>query len=177
MKNQIYDTLLNIFVSLACAFIVILTAWCLPRIIVKLPALPTFTTSLWEFSALQLFGFVPIIIGSLIILWCYRIFIFYGKGTPIHFKLPQKLVVKGLYRFVRNPQIIGYDLLWIGNSLIYQSFLLLIIAVIQHMVIFQALLVPFEEDMLESRFGESYKRYCEKVPRWIPRITPYKEIS
>ncbi len=177
MIRQICDTFFNILISFAGASVVVLTAWCIPRIILRLPALPSFPISWWHLSAIQYLGFVPITMGASIILWCYWYFIYFGKGTPAHFKLPKKLVIKGLYRFVRNPQLIGYDLLWIGNSIFYQSFLILYISVIQHIVFFELFLVPVEEQMLESRFGESYKHYCNHVPRWIPKLTPYEEIS
>jgi len=178
MKNQIADTFVNIFISLVGALIITFLSLCFPRKLIDLPALPVFTDNPFlegQFSYIQLLGFIPIILGALMILWCYWHFVFHGKGTPVHFKPPKRVVIKGLYRFVRNPMLIGFDLIWVGNSIFYQSLKLFLYTVIVHG--FFIFLVLIEEQMLESRFGDSYKRYCDNVPRWIPRLTPYRKNS
>jgi len=48
-------------------------------------------------------GFVPVIIGSVLLLWCMRDFYVAGKGTLAPWSPPRNLVVVGLYRFSRNP--------------------------------------------------------------------------
>lgn len=176
MKNQIFDTIINILTSLLGTIVVTLLVVCIPRLILRLNVFPELPPTFTHISIVRLLGFIPIIIGASIILWCYWQFVFYGKGTPAHFKLPKRFVIRGLYRFVRNPMMIGIDLIWFGEVIIYQSFTLLIWLIIGHIAIhhfFLAVLV--EEPMLKSKFGETYVEYCKNVPRWIPRLTPYKD--
>lgn len=175
MKNQIIDMLINILTTLLGMIVVALLSLCFPRLIIGLPAFPEFPLSLDQIPLIQLLGFIPVIIGALMMLWSYWQFVFYGKGTPAHFKLPNRLVIRGLYRFVRNPMLIGFNLIWIGEIIFYQSGIILVIAIIQHFLILHGfLVVNVEEPMLESRFGKTYVEYCNNVPRWLPRLTPYR---
>jgi protein-S-isoprenylcysteine O-methyltransferase Ste14 len=89
---------------------------------------------------------------------------------------PKKLVVSGLYRFVRNPMYIGAFLILAGEVLLFQSqdlfaYFLLMFAIINVHVL------AFEEPSLSNLFGETYQHYRTSVRRWIPRITPYRENS
>ena len=130
-------------------------------------------TLIFNLGAFRYSGIIPIAAGCIIYIWCSLSFVFYGRGTPIHSMPPKKLVVTGLYRFVRNPIYIGGFLILAGEVLLFQSKgLLFYFLAIFVWVIFS---VPvFEEPRLKKRFGESYKRYCKSVPRWIPRLTPYR---
>jgi protein-S-isoprenylcysteine O-methyltransferase Ste14 len=58
-------------------------------------------------GAPQVAGMIMVTIGTMIALWCVFTFVFIGKGTPAPFDPPRKLVVRGPYRFVRNPMYIG----------------------------------------------------------------------
>ncbi|HKO59995.1 MAG TPA: methyltransferase, partial [Pyrinomonadaceae bacterium] len=53
------------------------------------------------------FGLLPMFIGALIYFWCAWDFTFAGKGTPAPIDPPKELVVRGLYRYVRNPMYVG----------------------------------------------------------------------
>jgi len=130
--------------------------------------------NLFELGTIRYFGLVPIIVGSIIYFWCSLSFVFSGKGTPIYSMPPKELVVKGLYRLVRNPMYLAGVLILAGEVLLFQSkgifiYLLVIFGV------FNFFVVGREEARLEKRFGESYKQYCKSVGRWIPRLTPYRE--
>jgi len=37
-----------------------------------------------------------------------------------------------------------------------------------------AVVVIVEEPSLQQQFGEEYRTYCKNVPRWVPRVIPYK---
>ncbi len=93
-----------------------------------------------------------------------------GKGSPVPLKDTQTtiLVVKGPYKFCRNPMIFGYILVWIGLGFLFNSFFLLI----GFSIIMTSLLVIFvklwEENNLEERFGDSYREYKKKVSFLIP---------
>jgi protein-S-isoprenylcysteine O-methyltransferase Ste14 len=115
------------------------------------------------------FGFVLIIAGALIYLWCAWDFAFAGKGTPAPIDPPKELVVRGLYKHVRNPMYVGVLSLAFGQAIWFEAVRLIAYAGLVF-VLFSAFVVFYEEPALTRKFGDRYKRYCERVPRWIPRI-------
>lgn len=119
-------------------------------------------------------GWLPIIAGCIIHFWCSFSFVFSGQGTPITSMPPKKLVIKGLHRFVRNPIYIASLLILAGEVILFQS-TGVFIYLLGLFGVMHVLLVGWEEKRLEKRFGESYRRYRQAVPRWIPRLTPYRE--
>jgi protein-S-isoprenylcysteine O-methyltransferase Ste14 len=84
--------------------------------------------------------------------------------------VPQRLVVEGPYRYVRNPLYDGDFCLIVGTALLTQSWALMLLAAIYLAQL--ALQLPLEERELRERFGISYRRYCELVPRFVPRRRP-----
>src|SRR6476620_10186478 len=72
-------------------------------------------------GAPQVAGMIMVAIGPAIARWCVFAFVFIGKGTPAPFDPPRKLVVRGPYRFVRNPMYIGAALALAGAALFYES--------------------------------------------------------
>jgi protein-S-isoprenylcysteine O-methyltransferase Ste14 len=92
-----------------------------------------------------------------------------GQGAEEH-HIPQRLVVIGPYRYVRNPLYVTDMTLMLGAALLAQSWgLLLLLALYIAQLVMQ---LRLEERELRSRFGETYVRYCRLVPRFIPRLTP-----
>jgi protein-S-isoprenylcysteine O-methyltransferase Ste14 len=86
--------------------------------------------------------------------------------------VPQRLVVEGPYRYVRNP-LYDTDLcLIVGVALLTSSWVLMLLAVFY--VVQLALQLPLEERELGARFGIQYVRYCELVPRFVPRLRPVR---
>jgi protein-S-isoprenylcysteine O-methyltransferase Ste14 len=77
-------------------------------------------------------------------------------------------VVAGLYRYVRNPQYVGVFLVLIGEALLARAGILLAYAVLL-MIAYHLFVLFHEEPRLGRVFGESYARYRETVPRWVPR--------
>src|SRR6185369_1631971 len=63
-------------------------------------------------------GWILIAIGGLIAGWCVLVFPLRGLGTPAPWDPPRRLVVSGLYRFVRNPMYVGMGILMIGEALL-----------------------------------------------------------
>jgi protein-S-isoprenylcysteine O-methyltransferase Ste14 len=117
-----------------------------------------------------------IILISGLSLFSYTIYLFgtTGKGTLAPWSPTQKLVVKGPYRHCRNPMITGVLFILIGESLLFFSIAILLWAFI-FFIINTIYFIIKEEPDLHKRFGEEYKIYKQHVPRWLPRITPYKE--
>jgi protein-S-isoprenylcysteine O-methyltransferase Ste14 len=114
----------------------------------------------------------PALAGFLLGCWTMALFFFRGEGTAAPWDPPKRLVVRGPYRHVRNPMIVGV-LLMLGGMGIYLGSPL----VLGWMVLFfvgNAVYFPrMEEPGLRRRFGQDYAVYCENVPRWLPRLRPW----
>ena len=121
-------------------------------------------------------GVALIILGTSIILWGYLTFIFRGQGTPWYAAPPEKLIITGLYRFVRNPMLVGVILVLSGESILFESSVVVIYMIVG-VSSWHLMLVLFEEPQLRKRFGDSYLRYYKEVPRWIPRLKPYRDAG
>jgi protein-S-isoprenylcysteine O-methyltransferase Ste14 len=92
-----------------------------------------------------------------------------GAGAEEN-RVPQRLVVEGPYRHVRNPLYISDFALILGTALLANGTFLFLLAALY--VAQLALQLPLEERELHRRFGSRYGRYCELVPRFVPRIRP-----
>jgi protein-S-isoprenylcysteine O-methyltransferase Ste14 len=100
---------------------------------------------------------------------CALDFAFVGKGTPAPFDMPKFLVVRGLYNYTRNPMYISVLLVLLGESALFTSTTLLEYAAMVA-IFFHVFVLAQEEPTLRRKMGPAYERYCEEVPRWIPRI-------
>lgn len=126
-------------------------------------------------SLITLFlGVVFCIIGLYLLMTTISLFINIGKGTLAPWEPTQRLVVKGPYRFVRNPMICGVLFILLGEVLIFKSIYIFIWVMI-FFFINNAYFILVEEPGLRKRFGEEYIDYKQKVPRWIPRLTPWED--
>jgi len=76
------------------------------------------------------------------------------------------LVVKGPYQFTRNPIYIGFVLLYFGLAIILTSLWVLVL-LIPVLIVLQRGVVEREEIYLERQFGEAYRKYQARVPRWL----------
>src|SRR5881296_2138186 len=104
----------------------------------------------------QLGGLVIAAVGAALALWCILTFAFVGKGTPAPFDPPRRLVVRGPYRYVRNPMYIGAGLALAGAALFYGSWPLLAYVGL-FLIATQAFVVWYEEPTLMRLFGEQYQ--------------------
>jgi len=120
-------------------------------------------------SGFRFVGLIPLVLGVAIYIWCACEFTFTGKGTPAPFDPPKELVIKGPYQYVRNPMYVFMALALTGEAIFFGAPVLVLFAAIAVAVLHGWILV-YEEPSLRRRFGESYKRYCERVRRWTPRL-------
>ena len=105
--------------------------------------------------------------GAAVLLRCIWEFMVTGRGTLAPVDPPTQLVVRGLYRYVRNPMYLGAFTMLLGEAALFKSLALLEYAVAWFIII--NLIVLFrEEPVLRRRFGESYDRYVRSVHRWLP---------
>jgi len=128
------------------------------------------TTSQFDFGYLRFLAFPFWFLGALIIIQCSIEIIRRGRGTPAHFDPPRELVIRGLYRYIRNPIYLGALLVQVGYILWFGSALAILYAVMFFLA-FHFLIVVVEEPILRNTFGAEYEEYCGKVPRWIPKIS------
>jgi protein-S-isoprenylcysteine O-methyltransferase Ste14 len=115
---------------------------------------------------------VPCVLGATMLLRCAWDFAVVGLGTPAPFDPPKSLVVRGPYRFVRNPMYVGGELALLSEALLFSSLKLLSYGLLVGAA-FLLFVLTYEEPTLRKKFGASYQAYCQAVPRWIPRLTPW----
>jgi protein-S-isoprenylcysteine O-methyltransferase Ste14 len=77
-----------------------------------------------------------------------------------------QLVVTGPYRYTRNPIYIGLVLVYFGLAIALTSVWVLLL-LIPVLLILQRGVVAREEAYLERKFGDSYRKYRSRVPRWL----------
>lgn len=118
---------------------------------------------------LRYLALIPISIGAAIYLWCAWDFATAGRGTPAVFDPPKELVVRGLYRFTRNPMYVGILMVLLGEAALFASIKLLVYACCVALL-FHFFVVFYEEPTLRMDFGNAYRTYCLFVPRWLPSL-------
>ena len=113
-------------------------------------------------------GGVLLVIGAAIYAWCVWDFASFGRGTPAPIDAPKRLVIRGLYRFTRNPMYLAAQSVILGWSVVFRSTSLLIYAAFVA-ALFNAFIRLYEEPHLEGEFGDAYTSYKARVGRWLPR--------
>lgn len=117
-------------------------------------------------------------IGTAIMAKCVWDFAWTGRGTPAPFDPPRRLVVTGLYRFVRNPMYVGMGFALAGEALLLPAVrreMLMVMAGAWALV--TLFILVYEEPTLRRLFDGDYVEYCRNVRRWIPRLTPFDKAS
>ena len=114
----------------------------------------------------HLVGLIPLIVGSVGLPWCVRDFYIVGKGTLAPWAPPQHLVIVGLYRYSRNPMYVSVMLVLLGWATTFASpelfvYLLCVAAAFHLRVVYG------EEPWLARRYGDAWRAYIERVPRWF----------
>jgi protein-S-isoprenylcysteine O-methyltransferase Ste14 len=131
----------------------------------------------WRFGAdaapsLIWTGAILIVLAAAALVSCFLRFAAAG-GTPAPVAPAPRLVVEGLYRHVRNPMYLAVSTLIFAQALIFASAALIAygMAVFTAFVLF---VVFYEEPRLRADFPEDYPAYFANVPRWFPRLTPWR---
>jgi len=136
----------------------------LPYLFVQLNSY--FLLPVYSHYLLKVLGMIFLFIGAGLFLYCSRLFLIFGRGTPVPVEPPKKLVVSGLYKYTRNPIYIGYFMIFLGEFLFFGQFLLLIYFFLT-IVKINLYVIYYEEPILKKRFGKNYQEYLKKIPRWI----------
>lgn len=117
---------------------------------------------------LRVIGGVVTAGGAVFLIQAFVRFVVEGLGTPAPVAPPERLVVGGVYRWVRNPMYVAVIATILGQALLLGRLELVAWAAIFWAV--TASYVRFyEEPNLRRRFGADYEEYCRTVPAWLPR--------
>jgi protein-S-isoprenylcysteine O-methyltransferase Ste14 len=136
----------------------------------------------WQTEAVEVgwLAFLPVVLGAtlivlglLLVTRTVALFAAVGRGTLAPWDPTSRLVVRGPYRYVRNPMISGVLFILLGEAALLGSEPLLVWFLI--VLGANAVYLPLiEEPDLKRRFGEDYERYRAQVPRWVPRLRPWQ---
>ena len=118
--------------------------------------------SLTQYSAILLLA-----IGAAILFKSIWSFAYVGKGTLAPFDETHKLIVVGLYRYVRNPMYVGVMLILLAESWFFRSSALLSYTGFCF-VVANIVIIGYEENRLRHKYGDEFRQYCNHVGRWIP---------
>ena len=111
-------------------------------------------------------------VGIVVLLHAFVEFAWHGRGTPAPPAPTERLVVRGPYRFVRNPMYVAVLAVVLGQVIAFQSWALLAYLGLIGAVT-QLFVRAYEEPTLRRVYGDEYATYAEAVPRWVPRATPW----
>jgi protein-S-isoprenylcysteine O-methyltransferase Ste14 len=114
----------------------------------------------------NLLALILVIAGVACTIW---MIVLHYRASPVSFLelgLTQKLLTPGPYAFSRNPMYLFELVFWFGWALFYGS-LTVLVGFLLWFVMFNFVIVPHEERDLEARFGEDYRAYKARAPRWL----------
>lgn len=118
-------------------------------------------------------GVFLIVAGMPVLVDAFVRFALEGLGTPAPIAPPRQLVVTGYFRYVRNPIFVALVAMILGQGLLMGDWRLVAYGALLWLA-FHAQVVMYEEPTLAEMFGSDYETFRKGVPRWIPRITPWR---
>jgi len=124
----------------------------------------------WPLRAL---GVALIVLGAVLLVSCFARFAMVGRGTPAPIAPTERLVVSGAYAHVRNPMYVAVVTLILGQAALLPDLRLVGYAALIWTA-FHLFVLGYEEPTLRRAFPKDYEAFCAAVPRWIPRLTPWR---
>jgi protein-S-isoprenylcysteine O-methyltransferase Ste14 len=118
-------------------------------------------------------GGLLLVLAIVVLVRAFARFVMEGRGTPAPIAPPERLVVGGEYRFVRNPMYVALIMAVLGQAMIFGSLGLLVYA-LGMWAITTAFVRWYEEPVLLKRYGDEYERYRQAVRAWVPRLHPWQ---
>ncbi len=123
--------------------------------------------------ALRVLGLAILVAGATFLVHAFARFVMDGLGTPAPVAPTQRLVVSGVYRYVRNPMYLAVTACIVGQGLLFGQLSLLGYAA-GFLAITAAFVHAYEEPTLAQQFPDAYQRYRSAVPGWWVRRHPYQ---
>jgi len=114
-----------------------------------------------------------LVAGLIALVGAFVRFVVEGFGTPAPVAAPERLVVGGVYRYVRNPMYVAVLAAIVGQALLLGRLSLLLYAGAVWLIA-AAFVRFYEEPTLARRFGADYEAYRRAVPAWWPRLIPWR---
>lgn len=111
-------------------------------------------------------GLIPVALATICLIWLMSL---HFSRIPNRVKLertPTYLLIRGPYRYSRNPMYVAELMLWLGWAIVYGSIAVSVGFLIMGLVM-NYRVIPREERDLETRFGDSYREYKKEVRRWF----------
>ena len=118
-------------------------------------------------------GGLLLVLGIVVLVRAFARFVMEGRGTPAPIAPPERLVVGGEYRFVRNPMYVALIMAVLGQAMIFGSLGVLVYSVAMW-AITASFVRWYEEPVLLKRYGDEYERYRQAVRAWVPRLHPWE---
>jgi protein-S-isoprenylcysteine O-methyltransferase Ste14 len=122
---------------------------------------------------MRVLGGILLVAGLIALVQAFVRFVVEGFGTPAPVAAPERLVVGGVYRYVRNPMYVAVLAAIVGQALLLGWLGLLLYAGAAWLVA-AAFVRWYEEPTLTRRFGANYEAYRRAVPAWWPRLRPWE---
>jgi protein-S-isoprenylcysteine O-methyltransferase Ste14 len=123
---------------------------------------------LFGVPATRFIGVILVVLGIPVLLDSFARFAIDGLGTPAPVFPTRTLVIRGFYRYVRNPMYVSVILIIFGQGLFFGDVRLFVYGLFLWLIT-HLFVVFYEEPTLRKSFGAEYERYRASVPRWIPR--------
>jgi protein-S-isoprenylcysteine O-methyltransferase Ste14 len=118
---------------------------------------------------LQAVGWIAVAAGAAVLLEAFGRFVVEGLGTPAPVAPTERLVVGGLYRYVRNPMYLAVAAVILGQAAVLGRWLLVVYALVFGATVW-SFVYWYEEPTLRQQFGAEYEDYLRTVPGWWPRL-------
>jgi protein-S-isoprenylcysteine O-methyltransferase Ste14 len=117
----------------------------------------------------EIVGGVLLAAGSGVLISAFAQFAIEGLGTPAPIAPTATLVVRGLYRYVRNPMYLAVLAAILGQGLVLSRPVLFVYAA-GVAAAFATFVHFYEQPTLARRYGAQYEAYLREVPGWWPRL-------
>ena len=121
----------------------------------------------------QVVGAALLVAALAVLVHSFARFVVEGIGTPAPVAPTERLVVGGLYRYVRNPMYVAVATVIVGQALLLGQLVLLLYAAVFCLVV-ATFVRLYEEPVLARQFGHEYEAYRHAVPGWWPRARPWR---
>jgi protein-S-isoprenylcysteine O-methyltransferase Ste14 len=129
--------------------------------------------TLAQLAPVRVAGLILLVLGAIVLVQAFARFVVEGNGTPAPIAPTERLVIGGLYRYVRNPMYLAVVAVITGQALVLWQPVLLGYAVLVWLAV-ASFARWYEEPALTRQFGSQYEAYRRAVPAWLPRTRPWQ---